>query len=164
MFIHENRERYDAELRENQLFIQNNCYFAETHRGPIKLSNFIMEPVCHMRDGRGCIRIFRLINSRNQKRMLRLTEQDLTSISRFSLKVESLGNFIWLASIQWLNNLKAAIYCVDTAQRITNVGPNATYNFTASRRGVERDGVFYKADDCGLVRIDDETYYLDFKA
>ncbi|EJW94231.1 DNA primase, partial [gut metagenome] len=58
------QEETDA-LRQVGLFVSNNCYFClgKEDDDPIRLSNFVMEPLFHIHDESNGVRLFRLTNS-----------------------------------------------------------------------------------------------------
>lgn len=155
----------DAELlRRFGLFVRDNCYYAtpDNEDEPVRISNFIMEPLFHIEDENNGTRIFRMRNMYNVTRVIELKESELCSLSNFQQKVGSVGNYVWLAKIDKLNRVKEYLYSkTDTAERIRKLGWNAEEGFFAFGNGILDGGTFKKADDLGIVRgINGKAFYL----
>ena len=155
----------DAELlRRFGLFVRDNCYYAtpDDDGEPMRISNFIMEPLFHIEDENNGTRIFRMRNMYNVSRVIELKESELCSLSNFQQKVGSVGNYVWLAKIDKLNRVKEYLYSkTDTAERIRKLGWNAEEGFFAFGNGILDGGTFKKADDLGIVRgVNGKAFYL----
>ena len=154
----------DAELlRRFGLFVRDNCYYAtpDDDGEPVRISNFIMEPLFHIEDENNGTRIFRMRNMYNVSRVIELKESELCSLSNFQQKVGSVGNYVWLAKIDKLNRVKEYLYSkTDTAERIRKLGWNAEEGFFAFGNGILDGGTFKKADDLGIVRsVNGKAFY-----
>ena len=155
----------DAELlRRFGLFVRDNCYYAtpDDDGEPVRISNFIMEPLFHIEDENNGTRIFRMRNMYNVSRVIELKESELCSLSNFQQKVGSVGNYVWLAKIDKLNRVKEYLYSkTDTAERIRKLGWNAEEGFFAFGNGILDGGTFKKTDDLGIVRgVNGKAFYL----
>lgn len=144
------------------LFIRNNMYFAVAEEEPVRLSNFVLEPMYHVKDEYNGTRIFKIRNEYNQEEVIEFHESDLVSLSNFQQKVGSLGNFIWKAKIDKLNVVRELLYTLtDSAMLIKQMGWDAVNEFYAWGNGILKDGTFLPVDDLGIVRIDDRhKYYI----
>ena len=157
------QEETDA-LRQVGLFVRNNCYFCmgKDDEDPIRLSNFVMEPLFHIHDESNGVRLFRLTNSFRETCMVELKESDLVSIANFQQKIGSCGNFLWLGKIEKLNNVKEFLYArTRTAERIRKLGWNESKEFFAFGNGIVQDGEFHEVDDMGIITDNqNNAYYI----
>ena len=158
------RQREAELLRQFGLFVRDNCYYStpDDDGEPVRISNFIMEPLFHIEDESNGTRIFRMRNMYNVCRVVELKESELCSLSNFQQKVGSLGNYVWLSKIDKLNRVKEYLYSkTDTAERIRKLGWNAEEGFFAFGNGILDGGTFKKADDLGIIRgVNGKAFYL----
>ena len=139
----------------------HNYYYSVSENGGLYVwSNFIMIPRFHIKDTINSKRIFMLKNEKKQEALVEMKQEDLVSLQKFMVRVESLGNFIWKASQRELNKLKSYLYeQTETAENITQMGWNRN-GFYAFGNGVYYEGEFIKADDNGIVRLPKGNFYL----
>lgn len=160
------RERDLELLRQFNLVIINNQYFTadddDDEDGLTRLSNFILEPLYHIQDEKNGTRIFKMINRFGDVRIIELSESELNSLSTFAQRVGSLGNFVWRAKIDKLNNVKEYTYAkTDSAERIRTLGWDIAGEFFAFGNGILLNGKFRKVDDMGIIRdCNGHTYYI----
>lgn len=156
------KEREAELLSKFGLFIRDNMYFSVAEDEPVRLSNFILEPMYHVKDEYNGTRIFKIRNEYNQEEVIEFHESDLVSLSNFQQKVGSLGNFIWKAKIDKLNVVKELLYTLtDSALLIKQMGWDAVNEFYAWGNGILKDGMFLPVNDLGIVRLDDRhKYYI----
>ena len=116
-------------------------------------SNFVLRPLFHIRDSINAVRIFELTNMRGQKEIIELKQEDLTSMQKFSQRIEGLGNYLWTASAARLTQLKMYLYeNTETATRIDQLGWQSA-GFYAFGNGVLANGTWYPVDEYGIVRL-----------
>ena len=142
-------------------FEENNCYKSIVNNsGEMQWSNFIMEPLFHIKDSLMPKRLYKIRNQNKQEEIIELKQEDLISLARFKQRVEGLGNYIWLASDKELTKLKMFLYeQTETALEITQLGWNKK-GFFAYGNGVY-DTDWHKVDEYGVVRLpNDKNYYL----
>lgn len=158
------RQRDVELLRQFGLFIRDNCYYAlgDDDEEPVRLSNFIMEPMFHIADEVNGTRLFKLRNVSNETVDIELKESELCSLTQFQQRTASLGYFMWKAKIDKLNRVKEFVYKkTDTAQRIRKLGWNVQRGFFAFGNGIYDDGVFRSVNYLGIVRgADGKAYYI----
>jgi len=107
------KETVSLELMKQYGFHQHRegYYFSLSEDKFIKWSNFTMKPLFHVRDANSqALRLFEMTNEFRQSQIVELKQEDLISLSRFRLKVESLGNYVWLAKEEQLTRLKQYLY------------------------------------------------------
>lgn len=128
-------------------------------------SNFTLEPLFHIKDVILPKRLFKITNGK-QTEIVELKAEDLVSLQKFRQKVEGLGNYIWQVKDEQLTKLKTYLYeQTETAVEIKQLGWNIAGGFFAFGNGLYKDGVFYEADDLGIVRLgDNANYYLPSKS
>lgn len=149
-------------LKKFNLFVRDNMYYSAAEDEPVRLSNFILEPMYHIKDDSNGTRIFRIVNEYGQEEVVEFREAELVSLSNFQQKVGSLGNYIWKAKIDKLNVVKELLYTLtDSAELVKQMGWDAANGFYAFGNGILKDGQFLKVDDLGIVRLDrSRKYYI----
>ena len=116
-------------------------------------SNFVLRPLFHIRDMQNAIRIFELTNTVGHTEIIELKQEDLTSMQKFSQRIEGLGNYIWMAPSNRLTQLKTYLYeNTDTATRIDQLGWQSA-GFYAFGNGIFANGNWYPVDEYGIVRL-----------
>lgn len=154
-------ERLKELLKKFSLYIRQNMYFYSGGEEPVRLSNFILEPMYHIKDESNGTRIFRIVNEYRDKEVVEFREADLVSLSAFQQKVGSLGNFIWKAKIDKLNIVKELLYTItDSAELVKQMGWDAVHEHYVWGNGILKDGTFHKVDDLGIVSLEDRKYYI----
>ncbi|MBD5505640.1 MAG: toprim domain-containing protein [Lachnospiraceae bacterium] len=157
------RERDIELLKKFNLTIRDNCYYTfDGDDEPTRLSNFILEPLFHIEDETNGTRLFRMKNSMGDMRVIELRESDLCSLSAFTQRVGSAGNFVWRAKADKLNNVKEYTYAkTRTAERIRKLGWDIAGEFFAFGNGIFVDGKFKRVDDLGIVSdVHNANYYI----
>ncbi len=148
-------------LTKYGFYEENNCYFSVSGTGEYQWSNFVMEPMFHIKDAISPKRLYKIRNINRQEEIIELKQEDLVSLAKFKQKVEGLGNYIWLAKEEQLTKLKMFLYeQTETALEIVQLGWQKQ-NFFAYGNGIYADKKWYPVDDYGIVRLDDErNFYL----
>ena len=151
-------------LRQFNLFIRDNCYYTtqKDEDEPLRISNFIMDPLFHIEDDNNGSRIFRLKNMNNESRVIELKESEMCSLNAFQQRVGSLGNYVWPSKIDKLNRVKEYLYSkTRTAERIRKLGWDDRNDFFAFGNGIFQTGKFKGTDELGIVEADNgNSYYL----
>lgn len=156
-------EKSQDMLKEFGFYIKNNCYYgAGSGTSDRRWSNFIMEPILHIRDERNAKRIYLVKNDRHDEAVVKLAQSEMVSFSDFRTRTETAGNFVWEASAAELTKLKMYLYDnTPSAEEIRQLGWQKRFGFFAwGNGGMDEDGHFYKADRYGLVQIGDKKYYF----
>lgn len=160
----DDRQREAEELRRLGLFVRDNCYYTigDEDNDPSRISNFIMEPLFHIKDENNGRRLFRMKNTDNVSQMIELKESDMCNLSNFQQKTGSLGNFVWRSKIDKLTDLKEFLYAnTDTAEMVSVLGWNEDHDFFAFGNGILSKGEFRTVNELGIVRTDDgKAFYL----
>lgn len=138
------------------------CYYSLNKDGaPVRWSNFVMQPLFHIRDQINPKRLYKIRNVFGREDIIELKQEDLVSLQRFKLRVEGLGNYIWEAKEEQLTKLKGYLYeMTQTATEITQLGWQKD-GFFAYGNGVVFDGQWLPVDDYGIVKVPGlDNYYL----
>lgn len=85
-------------LAKYGFFESNNCYYSTNDGKEYQWSNFVMQPMFHIKDSLTPKRLYRIKNQNRQEEIVEMKQEDLVSLSKFKQKVEGLGNYIWLAT------------------------------------------------------------------
>lgn len=137
---------------------RNNYYFSLHEDKVCQWSNFVMKPLFHVRDNNSqALRLFEITNEFGQSQIVELKQEDLITLSRFKMKVESLGNFVWLAKEEQLTRLKRYLYKETlTADLVTQLGWQKDAGFFAWGNGAFYDGMWFPVDEYGIVHLPSE--------
>lgn len=158
------KQRETEELRRLGLFVSDNCYYTigDEDNDPARISNFIMEPLFHIRDENNGRRLFRMKNTDNVSQMIELKESEMCNLSNFQQKTGSLGNFVWKSKIDKLTDLKEFLYAnTDSAELISVLGWNEDHDFFAFGNGILSKGDFRPVNEFGIIRTEDgKAFYL----
>lgn len=141
---------------------RDNYYYSLSKEGePMVWSNFVMQPLFHIKDQLSPKRLYKITNINRQTEIVELKQEDLVSLQRFKLKVEGIGNYIWKAKDDHLTKLKGYLYeQTETATEITQLGWQKD-DFFAFGNGVLYNGIWMAADEYGIVKLPDVgNYYL----
>jgi DNA primase catalytic core len=140
---------------------QNEYFFRNDKGGKVKLSNFIMNPLFHVKSINDTRRIYELINHYGQKIVVDFDMQEMVSISNFRRNIEGRGNFIFYGHEQHMNKLKLKLYKdTRTCHEITNLGWQKEGFFAWSNGVVTPDGLFTSIDENGLVNFNSKDYFI----
>lgn len=139
----------------------HSCYYSiTTANSEYQWSNFVMEPMFHIKDALLPKRLYKIRNTNKQEEIIEMKQEDLVSLSKFKQRVEGLGNFIWLATERELTKLKMFLYeQTETAVEIVQLGWNRK-GFFAYGNGVY-DTEWHPVDEYGIVRLENgNNFYL----
>ncbi len=146
-------ERRKELLRQCNLNIIDNCFYTYDDEGEaVRLSNFFLESLYHIKDESNGTRLFRMVNKFNESVEIEFRESELCSLTTFQQRVGSVGNYIWRAKIDKLNNVKEYLYRgTRSAERVRKMGWDAINGFFAFGNGVFNGEKFLAVDDLGIV-------------
>lgn len=159
--ILEKTRSFDRDLYTKYGFYEEyNCYYSLTEGKSNQWSNFIMDPMFHIKDTLLPKRLYKIRNNNKQEEIIEMKQEDLVSLSKFKQRVEGLGNFIWLATEKELTKLKMFLYeQTETAVEIVQLGWSRK-GFFAYGNGIF-DTEWHPVDEYGIVRLGNgNNYYL----
>ena len=148
-------------LTKYGFYEEDNCYFSVSNSGEYQWSNFTMEPLFHIKDAIMSKRLYKIRNNRKEEDIIELKQEDLVSLAKFKQRVESYGNYIWMAKDEQLTKLKVFLYeQTQTALEIVQLGWQKQ-GFFAFGNGIYAEKQWYAVDDYGIVHLDNErNFYL----
>ena len=145
-------ERRKELLRVCNLNIIDNCFYTYDEGEAVRLSNFFLESLYHIKDETNGTRLFRMVNKFNESVDIEFRESELCSLTTFQQRVGSVGNYIWRAKIDKLNNVKEYLYRgTRSAERVRKMGWDGINGFFAFGNGVFNGDRFLAVDDLGIV-------------
>ncbi len=158
------KKEMDNEMYRNFGFgvAKDKYYYSISENGGYYVwSNFVMEPLFHIKDAINPKRLYKLKNTSNKQELIEMKQEDLVSLSKFKQRIEGLGNFLWKATEKELTKLKGYLYDkTETAVQITQLGWQRK-GFYAFGNGVFYKGKFQFVDEYGIVRLEDlGNFYL----
>lgn len=134
-------------------------YYFRTNKGIIRGCNFTMKPLFHIQSVLNAKRLYEIKNEHNHTAVVEFLQKDLVALASFKVRIESLGNFLWLSGEQELNKLKLYLYeKTETCFEISQMGWQKQ-GFYAWANGIY-NGQFTKTDENGIVKHDGKNYYL----
>lgn len=143
----------DSGLEDRDFAIVNNHYVGSSSNGRVDWSNFIMEPLFHIVDYNLSIRLYRLTNRQNQTQIVEFKQEEIGSVDKFRNKLESFGNYLWLARMEQLLKLKLYLYDNTTTAYYVSKPGWQSYGFYAFSNGVVYQEDWYEIDEYGIVAI-----------
>lgn len=158
----ENNHDYEEMVAEYGFFVKDNCYIGAVASSKDKRwSNFVLEPIVHIRDERNAKRIFLMRNVKHQEAVIKLAQSELVSFTDFKTRTETKGNYVWEAGQGELTLLKKYLYDdTPSADEIKQLGWQKKFQFYAWGNGGLDDGHFEKADEFGIVNMRGNKFYL----
>lgn len=155
-------ERRKELLRQCNLNIIDNCFYTYDEGEAVRLSNFFLESLYHIKDETNGTRLFRMVNKFNEAVEIEFRESELCSLTTFQQRVGSVGNYIWRAKIDKLNNVKEYLYRgTRSAERVRKMGWDAVNGFFAFGNGVFNGDRFLAVDDLGIVETSpSRSFYI----
>ena len=155
-------ERRKELLRVCNLNIIDNCFYTYDEGEAVRLSNFYLESLYHIKDETNGTRLFRMVNKFNESVDIEFRESELCSLTTFQQRVGSVGNYIWRAKIDKLNNVKEYLYRgTRSAERVRKMGWDGVNGFFAFGNGVFNGDRFLAVDDLGIVETaPNKSFYI----
>lgn len=155
-------ERRKELLRQCNLNIIDNCFYTYDEGEAVRLSNFFLESLYHIKDETNGTRLFRMVNKFNEAVEIEFRESELCSLTTFQQRVGSVGNYIWRAKIDKLNNVKEYLYRgTRSAERVRKMGWDGINGFFAFGNGVFNGDRFLAVDDLGIVETaPNRSFYI----
>ena len=149
------------DLRKYGFFEENNSYWCNEDGGEKQWSNFKMKPLFHIMGVESSTRLYEITNQEGTTRTLELKAEELVSLPQFMVRVESAGNFLWLAGVEELKKLKRYLFDITgTAIKVKQYGWQKG-GFWAFGNGCIYEDEWIPADNMGIVHLHDTEKKLD---
>ena len=154
-------QRSGIDLRKYGFFEEHNSYWSNEDGSEKQWSNFKMKPLFHIMGVDDSKRLYEITNIDGVTRTLELNAEELVSLPKFQIRVESAGNFLWLAGAEELKKLKKYLFDITgTAIRVRQYGWQKR-GFWAFGNGCIYENEWYPADHMGIVHLHDADRQLD---
>ena len=155
-----NRANLNIDMLGTYGFMEmNGGYCAQADKGWDQWSNFTMTPLFHIKDSLLPKRLYRIKNQNKIEEIIEMKQEDLVSLSKFKVKVEGIGNFIWFATEKELTKLKMFLYeQTETAIEVTQLGWQRQGFFAFGNGAFDTE--WHAADEYGIVRLKAGNFYL----
>ena len=155
-------KKIDRDLYQKYGFYEEyDAYFALAGDSgkAVQWSNFTMMPMFHIKDSLLPKRLYKIRNQNKQEEIIEMKQEDLVSLSKFKIKVEGIGDFIWLATEKELTKLKMFLYeQTETAIEVTQLGWQRQGFFAFGNGAFDTE--WHAADEYGIVRLKAGNFYL----
>jgi len=161
----EQKKRGEVNLQDYGFYEQRTQegygYWARSEKdGEVQWSNFTMRPLFHIKSEDRPLRLFYLKNDKGREDIVEMTMEDLNSPAKFRQKIEGIGNYLWMGGDREMVRLKRYLYDqTETATIVQQMGWNGK-GFYAWGNGLWAEGEFHKADEYGIVRWNEQNYYI----
>jgi len=148
------------------LSIEHNSYFwTNTGRKggatTVKISNFIISPLYHLKSTNGAKRIFSIENEFEEKAVICLPQKTISNNNELSAAIESQGNFIPNWDKKQFNEIKSIIYSKEcSATEITSLGYQPGFDIYAFSNGFFDGKTFIKVNEYGIAQVKDKFLYI----
>lgn len=150
-------------LRQHGFIVRNGCYYSGNEYGEdmVRVSNFVVSPVLHIKNKSRSSRIYRLKNVHGKEDVIELYSSDMVAPRDFNKKLYDRGNFAWRGEGEHFSAfLDHLLEVTPTALQIEILGWNPQDEFYAFSNGVYSKGKFYNIDKLGVVGCGSQHYYL----
>lgn len=138
---------------------EKNCIYFSTKYGIQQGSNFSLQPLFHVASVTNSKRLYRIKNEHGFEQIIELKQDEMINLSKFKVRVESLGNYLWYLGESDLSKYKSWLYeKTDTCYEITKMGWQKE-GFWAWGNGIFTDK-FIQSDSNGIVNDGKKNYYL----
>lgn len=143
-------------------YVRDHCYWFHSLKGEgmFQGSNFDLKPLFHIESTVNAKRLYEITNTYGVTKVLEFPQKDLISLSAFKLRCESMGNFLFDGGETGLAKIKQYLYeKTESCKEITQLGWQKE-GFFAWGNGIVSNGVFQPVNDYGIVRHENENYYI----
>lgn len=150
-----------ASLRRCGFIVKNGSYYADDGGELVRCSNFMFDPVLHIKHKTRSTRIYRLKNSHDEEEVVEFASSDLVTLRDFNRKLFDRGNYSWRGDAKTLTAIQEHLLEVTpSASFIEVLGWDPKGEFYAYSNGIIADGEFKAIDRLGVVANGRKQYYL----
>ncbi len=149
-------------IRNYGLFYKNRKIYCSTYEGnDTEVSNFVVNPLFHLLSKEEPKRIFEIVNTAGQRRVIDTDTTNLVSCDKFKNTVESVGNFVFSGTASHYNKLKRRVYdLMDTCYSIDTLGRHIDGFYTFGNGIFTPEGKFVEVNKYGIVAYKKKQYFL----
>ena len=152
----------ESAMRRFGIIVQHGKYYiAGKDDQLVRISNFVLKPVFHIKSNDNAIRIYRIINELGDEDAIELSQEEMVSLPRFKKRIENLGNFMFIGKAESLDQMKEYLYSITkTCEQVSLMGWNADNRFFAFGNGLFYENNWFEVNELGLVSCGGKTFYL----
>ena len=161
-----NEEGYTAEeaerLKQWRFYERGNRYYVQNSNGGChEVSNFVLEPLFHIKSTYDARRLYRMTNAYGVSEDMDLEQKALTSKQAFITAVESLGNFLFTGNDADLAVIKGYLYAnTKSCKKITQLGWQKEGFWAWANGALTGEGAWVPINDLGIVQVGGLEYYI----
>lgn len=127
----------------------------------VAVSNFIVKPLFHLSSKENPKRLFEIVNTNGQRRILDTETTNLVSLDKFKNIVESQGNFVFSGNAIQYGRLKRKIYdMMQTCYEIDTLGYHSDGFYTFGNGIYTKEKGFIDSDKYGVLEFNQKQYFL----
>lgn len=151
-----------ASLRRCGFVPKNGCYYAPDDDCNLdRCSNFLFEPVLHIKNNQRSTRIYKLINTKGEEDVVEFASSDLVTTRDFNKKLFDRGNYVWRGDAKALTAIQEHLLEVTPSASLVEIlGWNPQEEFYAFSNGIYTNGKFIPTDKLGVVANGSKHYFL----
>jgi len=153
----------EAEMIKRWRFYQrgNKYYVKSSENSYREVSNFVLEPLFHIKSTYDARRLYRMTNDCGVSEDMDLEQKALTSKQAFITAVESLGNFLFTGNDADLAVIKGYLYAnTKSCKKITQLGWQKEGFWAWANGALTAEGSWTPINDLGIVQVDGMEYYI----
>lgn len=146
----------------DRVWVSDGQYVGEDAKGfPRVFTNFTMNVLFLLQSRQSPKRIIFLKNVEGKEVIKEMTMDDLVSVNNLRKALISEGNFIYKGDTFELMNLHQMLFKDEKlAITLTSLGYQRHYDFYAFANGITKEGKFYPIDEYGIVKWENNLFYL----
>lgn len=127
----------------------------------VSVSNFIVKPLFHLSSKENPKRLFEIVNTQGQRRILDTETTNLVSLDKFKNIVESQGNFVFSGNPIQYGRLKRKIYdMMQTCYEVDVLGYHNDGFYTFGNGIYTKEKGFVPSDKYGVLEFNKKQYFL----
>jgi hypothetical protein len=158
--LHQGVDR--ASFEEYNFYEYNGKLYFLVNRNNVEcLSNFTIRVLFLVRSKANPKRVVEITNVHGKTVVIDLDINDLISVSRFKLRIESEGNFLFEGKEEDLGKLKRKLFAEEEeVQEVGVLGHQPNNEVFAWANGISVEGQFIEANTYGIVKHNKKAYFL----
>lgn len=137
-----------------------NSYYFRVKGSHVQCSNFIMNPLFHIKSTNDSRRLYEIINIYGHKEVIDIEQAGMISLQMYRKSVESKGNYLWMGNDLQFMKLKMKLYDkTKTCKLIEHLGWQKA-GFWAFANMIFDGKKSQNVDNNGIIEHKDEYYFI----
>ena len=155
----QSEDRLNYGFYENDNLGPNYGYHFSQNEGSQQKSNFIMKSMFLIEDIENPKRIFEVTNENGYKKIVEFTIEEFVSLSKFKIKLEGLGKFLFDGGIGHMHRLKHKLFSLEKKCKEVKVLGWQKDGFYAFSNGLY-NGQFREIDEYGIAEYNGKHFFI----